>query len=205
VGSRGEKTLRALREAGLRRLYEQGFYGMTLRELASDIGVQAGSLYNYFANKQDFLYQLLHDVLCDLIDEVEDRLADATNPKDALSIFIDCHVSFHSSRREEVRVSNMELRSLTPENYHDIIQLRDRYEGQLKSILLRGNAEKCWKIADPDISTKLIIGMMTSVGGWYKPNGKYRISDLVKIYQDMIHNLLENTVTDGRVDMHSIL
>jgi len=195
AGSKGENTLRALRAAGLKRLYRQGFSGMTLRELAGDVGIQAGSLYNYFRNKQDFLFQLLQTVMKDLLAEVEEKLEEANTPRQALLAFVDCHVSFHSSRKKEVLISTMELRSLNTENYQKIIALRDAYEGRFRKILEWGNEENSWKVADPQVATKLILGMMTSVGTWYKTGGRYQINDLVLIYQDMIDNLLHNEVS----------
>ncbi|MEP3246475.1 MAG: TetR/AcrR family transcriptional regulator [Sneathiella sp.] len=195
AGSKGEKTLSALKEAGLRRLYKQGFSGMTLRELAGDVGIQAGSLYNYFRNKQDFLYQVMVTVMEDILCEMDGKLQDAHTPRAAMLAYVDCHVSFHSSRNYEVLISTMELRSLTPENYQKVIALRDRYEGQFRKILEWGNTEEIWRVPDPQVTTKLIVGMMTSVGTWYKPGGRYEIKDLVLIYQDMIDNLLRNEVS----------
>jgi len=200
AGSKGEKTLSALREAGLKRLYRQGFSGMTLRELAGDVGIQAGSLYNYFRNKQDFLYQVMVTVMEDILTEMEEKLRGTRTPREALMAYVDCHVSFHSSRNREVLISTMELRSLTPENYQKIVALRDQYEGQFRKILEWGNKEKSWKVPDAQVATKLILGMMTSVGTWYKPGGRYKISDLILIYQDMIDNLLHNEVSAHALD-----
>lgn len=200
VGSKGENTLKALRDAGMKRLYDQGFAGMTLRELAGDVGIQAGSLYNYFANKQDFLYQVLKFVMGDLIGEMEDRLSVVKDPKTALLTYVECHVCFHSSRSQEILISGTELRSLTPENYKKIVHLRDGYESRFRKILEWGNEEDCWKVVDPKIAAKMILGMMTSVGIWYKVDGHYQISDLVKIYQDMIENILYNNVSAENMD-----
>jgi len=192
TGSKGENTLKALRVAGINRLYKQGFSGMTLRELAGDVGIQAGSLYNYFSNKQDFLYEILRQVMLDVIGEMEVALDGEDNPRLALLAYVECHVSFHSSRQQEVLVSTTELRSLNPENYKRVTTLRDSYEGRLREILEWGNAEEYWTVIDPQVSSKLILGMMTSVGTWYSAGGRYQISDLVKIYQTMIENLLFN-------------
>ncbi|MEH6404331.1 MAG: TetR/AcrR family transcriptional regulator [Sneathiella sp.] len=194
TGSKGEKTLKALQEAGINRLYKQGFSGMTLRELAGDVGIQAGSLYNYFSNKQDFLYEILRKVMLDVIGEMEVALDGADNPRLALLAYVECHVAFHSSRQQEILVSTTELRSLDSENYKLITALRDEYEGRFREILDWGNSEEYWTVIDPQVSSKLILGMMTSVGTWYSVDGRYQISDLVQIYQTMIENLLYNEV-----------
>ena len=48
AGSDGEKTQAALREAALTLIARHGFEAMTMRQLASEIGVQAAALYRYF-------------------------------------------------------------------------------------------------------------------------------------------------------------
>lgn len=197
TGSKGENTLKALREAGIERLFKQGFSGMTLRELAGDVGIQAGSLYNYFSNKQDFLYEILQQVMFDVIEEMENALEGADNPRLALLAYIRCHVTFHSSRQKEILVSTTELRSLNSENYKLMTALRDQYEARFRAILEWGNSEEYWTVVDPQVSSKLILGMMTSVGTWYNVGGRYQISDLVQIYQTMIENLLYNEVASA--------
>jgi len=165
---------------------------MTLRELAADVGIQAGSLYNHFNNKQDFLFGMLQLVMTDLLDELQLKLEDAADPREALLCFVECHVTFHCYRRKEILISNTELRSLTPDNYRKIVSLRDEYESHLKRILEWGLRENYWIYSDFKIATKLIIGMMTSVGIWYRADGPVDISGIVKVYQAMIEGLLSN-------------
>jgi len=186
--------LKALQSAGLERLYKHGFAGMTLRELAADVGIQAGSLYNHFTNKQDFLFCLMHQVMTDLIDVSKAKLENTKNPRQALLAFVECHVIFHSEYRKEVQVSTTELRSLTRDNYAKIVAMRDEYEGQLLNILDQGCLGEYWTHNDPKIVTKLILGMMTSVGIWYRDDGPVDLNGIVKIYQDMIENLLLNEI-----------
>lgn len=194
TGSSGQKTLAALHDAGLKRLYKQGFAGMTLRELASDVGVQAGSLYNHFSNKQEFLCSVLEKVMTDLIEELTNKLEGAENPREALLAYIECHVIFHSYRRKEILISTTELRSLTPENYKKIVAMRDEYERYLREILEWGHRENFWGVTDFKIVTKLILGMMTSVGIWYRADGPVDVEGIVEIYQSMIEGLLDKEI-----------
>jgi len=196
IGSSGEKTLKALREAGLKRLYKQGFAGTTLRELAKDVGVQAGSLYNYFENKQDFLFQVMVYVMDTLTEETNERLDEAANPYEALMIFVDIHVRYHCEKKREVMISTTELRSLTTANYQRITEKRDRYENRLKEILIAGNRHGNWTVENPHIVSKVILGMMTSVGTWYRKDGPFDLDSLVKVYQTMVDNLVSGTLPD---------
>ena len=59
VGSNGPKTMEAIRKAGLRLIHSQGYEAMSLRQLAAEVGIQAGSLYNHITTKQDLLFDLI--------------------------------------------------------------------------------------------------------------------------------------------------
>lgn len=134
VGSDGAKTMQAIRKAGIKRIYKEGFEAMKLRSLAEDVGIQAGSLYNYIRNKEEFLFLLLRDVLLELIEGLNKELSNTHDPKDALTRFIDFHLKWHTARKEEVFIGNMELRSLSKLHYREIIELRKDYESRLRHV-----------------------------------------------------------------------
>ena len=61
AGSHGPATLAAIRKSGLRLIYHHGYEALTLRELAADVGILSGSLYNHIKTKQDLLFTLVRD------------------------------------------------------------------------------------------------------------------------------------------------
>src|SRR4051812_41956512 len=61
IGSYGPKTLEAIRKAGLRLIFEHGYSAMSLRDLAAEVGIQVGSLYNHISTKQELLFELVQD------------------------------------------------------------------------------------------------------------------------------------------------
>ena len=50
--------MQAIRDAGLRLIYRHGYEVMSLRQLAREVGIQAGSLYNHISTKQQLLFEL---------------------------------------------------------------------------------------------------------------------------------------------------
>ena len=61
IGSHGPKTMEAIRKAGLRLIFEHGYAAMSLRQLAAEVGIQSGSLYNHISTKQELLFTLVRD------------------------------------------------------------------------------------------------------------------------------------------------
>ncbi|HVI88792.1 MAG TPA: TetR/AcrR family transcriptional regulator, partial [Dongiaceae bacterium] len=124
AGSSGAKTHEAIRAAGLELIHRHGYEGMSLRQLAAEVGLQQGSLYNHISTKQDLLMELLRRHMLDLLAALDQALAGIDEPLARLRAFIAFHLHYHMTRQAEVFVINFELRSLEPENYAEIIALR---------------------------------------------------------------------------------
>jgi AcrR family transcriptional regulator len=197
VGASGSKTLAAIRRKAVARIYKSGFEATTLRQVAADVGVKAGSLYNYFDSKQDFLFGLLSATMTDLEAELETALRVATGPLDTLKRFIAFHIDFHTARKREVFIGNMELRSLKGRHYAEIIARRDRYEARLQSILETGNREGVWAVEDPRVTTFAVIAMLTGICTWFSPSGRLSCADLTRLYTHQILRGLDLRQADG--------
>ena len=190
VGSNGAKTAAAIRRAGIKRIYKHGYEAMRLRDLADDVGIQAGSLYNYIRQKDEFLFDIMFDIMSELHSGLEAELSGAAGPVDALTRFIHFHVVWHTARKEEVFIGNMELRSLAPARRKKVVDLRDQYEAKLRRILEDGNAAGAWAVADPQLTVFATIAALTGVCTWYSPRGRMTQADIVDFYTDYVFSAI---------------
>lgn len=186
TGSSGAKTKETIRRAAIKRIYQHGFEAMKLRDLADDVGIQAGSLYNYIRYKEDFLYELDKEVLDELLDGLAKELDGAKTPLAALETFIAFHLRWHTARREEVFIGNMELRSLSAPHFTEIVALREAYEKKLRGILDWGNKEKFWRVRDSKLAVYGIIAMLTGVCTWYRPRGRLSQDQIIEIFRELV-------------------
>lgn len=56
-------TREKIKEAALHLFAEKGFVGMTMSEIAKEVGIKAPSIYAFYKNKQDLFLELYEDVL----------------------------------------------------------------------------------------------------------------------------------------------
>ncbi|WP_319530394.1 TetR/AcrR family transcriptional regulator [uncultured Cohaesibacter sp.] len=185
-GSNGEKTLKAIYAAATDLIYLNGFEAVSLRQLAGAVGIQAGSLYNHIASKQDLLYKLTLEIMLEHNAAIDEALRGRDDPAEALMAFTRSHITYYASRKKQVFIGNFELRSLTGDHYKQIVLLRDQYEKRLVSILEKGAEQGCWAKSDMRVTAKALIAMMTGVCMWYDPKGDYSIDELVRHYQDLV-------------------
>lgn len=195
VGSVGEVTENALRVAGIRLISKHGYEAVSLRALAKEVGVQAGSLYNYIPNKQEFLFRLLTSIMEELLVELDERLVGLEDPRDRLRAFIALHIEFHTRRKDEVFIGNMELRCLTPKHRAKVVKLRADYEQKLCQIIRDGNERGLFKVSDVVVASYATISMLTGVSNWYRPNGRLSINKLTEIHSELVFGSLGGCAT----------
>jgi AcrR family transcriptional regulator len=200
VGSHGPKTMEAIRKTGLRLIYEQGYEAMSLRQLASEVGIQAGSLYNHIRTKQDLLFTLIQAHMDELLAKLDRTLDGIEPPVERLRTFIGFHVAYHIARKREVFICYSELRSLEPKNYEAVVGLRRVYERKLIDILDRGVAEGVFVTADTGVAANGILAMLTGVCTWFKPGGRLNKDEVIGIYTDMaLKGLMRGDGMDGKL------
>ena len=186
AGSSGEKTLAAIREAGLNLIHAHGYEAMSLRQLAARIGLQPGSLYNHIETKQDLLFDLIHNHMVTLLASLEEALAGIDDPLEALEAFIAFHLTYHIERKREVFIGSSELRSLEPKRRRKIVALRRTYEDRLCAILPQGARRGLFKIDDVRVSAYAILAMLTGICTWYDGKGRIGRRKLIDIHTRLV-------------------
>ena len=186
IGSYGPKTLEAIRKAGLRLIFEHGYAAMSLRDLAAEVGIQVGSLYNHISTKQELLFDLVQDHVNELLRQLDLALEGKKGPEEKLRAFVAFHVTYHMSRKREVFIANSELRSLEPKNYDAIVALRGAYEARLARILNEGVAEGVFEVVDIKVATFAILALLTGICNWYRPGGRLTKEAIVAAHEKLV-------------------
>jgi AcrR family transcriptional regulator len=186
VGSDGSKTEVAIRQAAIELIATHGFEAVTLRDLAAHAGIQAGSLYRYYASKTDLLFSIMTTHMDDLLAHWNEENVPTEPAPARLHRFIEFHVRYHSRKQREVFIANMEIRSLTADDRIKVGAMRRQYEGVLHDILQAGADAGQFQIADIRVATFAILAMLTGLTAWYQEGGRLSKDELVSCYAALI-------------------
>jgi len=185
IGSYSQNTRTLVRQSAERLFARHGYAAVSMRQLASDVGVQVGTIYNYTKDKQALLFAIMSEHMTELL-QAWSREGQTIDPIDQLSQFLNFHLDYHLARRDAVFIAYMELRNLDATNFAQIETLRRQYEDALERILIAGKNAKAFDIADTRITTLAIIGMLTEVVTWYRPDGRLKLDDVKSRYREMV-------------------
>ncbi len=185
TGSRSEITGLKVKAAALKLFAAHGYAAVSMRQIAKEVGVQAGALYAYTKDKQELLFDLMQAHM------IEGHAAwkaegSSDDPLEQLDIFSRFQIRYHLTRADQLFVCNMELRNLTPDNFRKIEELRRTFEQDLKVILDAGVAAGQFAIKDTKVASMAIIGMLTSLSSWFDPSGRLNPEEMEAIYVNMV-------------------
>jgi len=198
--------MEAIRKAGLRLIFQHGYEAMSLRQLAAEVGIQPGSLYNHISTKQELLAELIQDHINTLLSELDVALRDKNGPVDRLRAFVAFHVGYHMTRKREVFIANSELRSLDPRNYAAVVALRSAYERRLADIIADGVAEGVFDVVDVQVATFAILSLLTGLCSWYRPGGRLTKEAIIAAHEKLVlsgvmqQSAAATPVSSGRSD-----
>lgn len=185
TGSHSEITGPKVYDAAVRLIALQGYAAVSMRQIAGEVGVQAGALYNYISDKQTLLFDLMRVHMEELL-EAASALDTRLSAVDRLRDFATFHIHFHAARRDLVFISYMELRNLTDENFAAVEALRRKYEVQLETILNDGQKDGSFYIVDTAVTTRVIIAMVTGITNWFDNDGELTLKQVSQIYCNMV-------------------
>lgn len=167
-----ERRFNQIRAVGCRLLFDHGYAGMTMRQIAARLQMKAGSLYHHFPSKQHILFDLMQATASELLEGLGRIAESGDDPRQQLDAAVRWHVLFHTQKREEAFVSHSELRSLEPENLKAIMKLRHEYDRLFDSILKRGQRKGVFEIEDVSVVRNSILTMCTATATWFSPQGR---------------------------------
>lgn len=174
-----------MRQAAQRLIAQHGYAAVSMRQIAAEVGLQAGALYLYTPDKQTLLLQLMKDHLEDLLRVWSEKPLTGDPTRD-LEVFCRFHIQSNLERADAVFIAYMELRNLTPENFEVIEVLRRKYEAELRNILEDGVNSGCFTVPDTKLAALAIIAMLNGVNTWYREGGRLSRDAVAAIYWDMV-------------------
>jgi AcrR family transcriptional regulator len=175
-----------IKQSAIKLFHRKGYFATGMRTLANAAGMQMASIYHHYPSKEDILMDILRTTMTDLQDMLRNRLDAASSTMEKFQAAIKGHIIFHIERKEEVIISDSELRGLTAENYREITQMRDEYEKEIQRLLKECVVEGIFAEMDINVISYAVLTMCSAVPLWFKKSGRLTKEEVADIYTAMI-------------------
>jgi TetR/AcrR family transcriptional regulator len=160
-----QKKLEMLKASAL-FFSKNGYHSTSLTTVAQSIGITKSLFYYYFKDKQELLYQ------CSLLahTKIQFVFPDGDTKQDFLSNFLQCLVTY----METVNANNfqfvmfMEPDVLSPEQLLSINKLRDRFEQNLRDVIVEGQRLELLVRDDAKILGFSLLGSVNWLARWWR-------------------------------------
>jgi len=157
--------VQAILEGAAEVFSSRGFAATSMREVARQTGASLGSIYYHYESKEAILRAILAGNFRRVRESLDVRLEGVEDPRRALEVFVENHLSHFSQHLAEMRVMSHELDTLTDEAGAEVSTLRRAYTRRARELLA---------VLRPDltaeqlrVATLSLFGMLNWSYRWY--------------------------------------
>ena len=168
--TRADRTRLAILQGAAAAFREHGYHATRLEDVAAALGRTKGSLYYYFASKEEILF-FCQDYTLDALLEAARRAKDAgAGAIDALRRLLADHVRVVLGEMGG-GLAHLEVDALPSELRATIVAKRDRYEAAVRKLITAGQRAGTLDRGDPALLSRMVLGGVNSTVQWYRPDG----------------------------------
>lgn len=156
----------------------KGYERTTVRDLASAVGIQSGSIFHHFKSKDEILRSVMEETIRYNTALMRAALTQSTSVRERVLALIRCELqSIMGGSGEAMAVLVYEWRSLSEDGQAQVLALRDIYEQIWLQVL--GEAKNAGLIrGDLFITRRFLTGALSWTTTWFRPDGSMNLDQL---------------------------
>lgn len=156
----------AILDAAKRLFMQDGYRGISMRQIAEEVGVTKAALYYHFQDKEGLFIAIVEQYLLQmsaLIDQVAASGAGAAEAgaRAQISELVRRILAQPPEQRSIIRLASQELGNIHPHHRARFLALyHDRFVGRITALLQAGMERGELRALDPAVATWSLLGMM---------------------------------------------
>lgn len=156
---------------------KKGYSAITMRDIASEMGIKAASLYNHIKSKQDILSEIIISLALDFTDGMKDLKKSDKNSIEKLREIISLHVKITSQNTNGMASLNNDWMHLE-EKLDYYLSLRLKYEEDFREIIKKGIDKGEITASNPEITLFSMLSTLRSLYLWIPKKEEINPNDL---------------------------
>ncbi len=171
--------------------FRKGYTATSIEDIAEAADVNKASIYYYFKNKNQMLFDISKRSMDDLLDMARPIAESGAPPDEKLRRLIQGHIRWQVNTPGLAGIGQLESRNMAPRSLRAFVEMRDQYELIYRKIIaeiIAANGDG----RDPVLATMLSLGMLNSIIRWYKPRGRKSAEEITNCAFDFIMGALRH-------------
>ena len=169
----------ALLDAAADLFATKGFRETTMRDIASAVGMLAGSIYYHHGSKDELLLAVYEAGVENLVRAFNEAVGQETDPWERLLGGMAVHIAAITRDDAYTRVVNRVWPDQVPKHAEALTVLRDRYERCFRSLIDDLPLEP-W--VDRRLLRLMILGAGNHAQFWFNPGGRLNAEDIGRAF-----------------------
>lgn len=179
--------------------WQKGYHSTSMRDIAKACRCKASNIYNYFAGKEDILFEVIKDITERAVESIEHlKNDDTTDPVEQLRSLIKSHFGMLvRMKRSSVLISDSGLKDLSADHRKVIIKLRDDYDGIMRQVIKRGVRSGQFKVTDENVVTYFIASVILRSTLWFSPKGRLSAEQISEMMFSFVYGGIKTDAADA--------
>ena len=178
--TRYDRKLEFILRTAARIFAEKGYHSTSMRDISRATEVSLAGLYYYCKSKEELLFLIQDNCFGRVLERLQERLREATEPVEKLRLVIENHLSFFAANMAEMKVLSHEADSLAGELHARVSGKKQQYTQLVRQILSEVQRAGGERKIDLTVATYALFGMMNWIYNWYDPRGLLSVAELVE-------------------------
>jgi len=155
-------------EVATRLFYEKGFHATSMRHLAEQLGMEAASLYNHIAGKDDLLQQICFGMATHYNGHLEQVENEPLEPLQKVEQLVRFHIEMMLTHFAEVYVTNRDWKHLKEPLLGNFLQQRKAYEKRFAQLVQTGIDAGTVKALHAHAAVLTILSAVRGIEFWHR-------------------------------------
>mgnify|MGYP005800128237 CR=1 FL=1 len=170
----------------------QSYPGTSMRDIAAEVGILAGSLYAHIAGKEALLLEIIERGIEEFYGQVKSAFDSNGSADEKLRAMILAHVKVVAKHPQRTLIVFHQWRYLSEENQRRVRQRRREYESLFTLVLEEGVADGSFSSEiDVRVTVLSILGSLNWTPEWLSSDGPTPVEELSERLSDaMIKGVL---------------
>lgn len=171
------------------KLFEKnGFSATSMRTLATELQIEAASLYSHIKSKDEILQSICFKIADDFFNAIDGLPINGQPSSSKLKAYIKAHVKVITDNPSAAAVFFSEWRHLTEPSLSRFLKMRQEYEKRFLDLLEEGIKKKELEITDAKFTVRMLLSSINWIHTWYRPEGEMRAEEIGKKLTEIFIN-----------------